>query len=114
MSNISSDFPTRQPAPKIGSNGNWWVWDTVGGSYVDSGFSAHGLVGPQGERGIQGEKGDKGDKGDTGETGAKGDKGDKGDTGRSGGAVIGQTLDADGMYINEINTVTAEWTGGNY
>lgn len=45
-------------APRIGENGNWWLWDTAGGAYVDSGFSAHGLVGPQGP------KGDKGDPGD--------------------------------------------------
>lgn len=34
--------------------------------------------------------------------------------GRDGGAVIGQTLDSDGMYVNEINTVNAVWTGGSY
>lgn len=34
--------------------------------------------------------------------------------GRDGGAVIGQTLDDDGMYVNEINMVNAEWTGGSY
>lgn len=80
------DKPSVFAAPMIGDNDNWFVW-TPGAGYVDTGISAKG---------------------------EKGDKGDKGDTGRSGGAVIGQTLDADGMYINEINTVNAEWTGGSY
>jgi len=40
MSNISSDFPTRQPAPKIGENGTWLEWDEQTGDYVDTGVSA--------------------------------------------------------------------------
>lgn len=39
---IQSDFPTRQPAPKIGSNGNWWEWDELAQAYVDTGVSAGG------------------------------------------------------------------------
>lgn len=62
-------------APKIGENGNWWLWDTVNGLFVDSGFSANGLVGPQGERGPQG---------------------------YSGGATIEPTQEEDGFYVNDI------------
>ena len=29
-------------SPKIGSNGNWWVWDFEAGAYVDTGVAASG------------------------------------------------------------------------
>ena len=31
-------------SPKIGSNGNWWVWDFEAGAYVDTGVAASGGV----------------------------------------------------------------------
>lgn len=39
---IQSDFPTRQPAPKIGENGNWWEWDELTQAYVDTGRPSRG------------------------------------------------------------------------
>lgn len=42
MSNISSDFPARQPAPKIGENGTWLEWDAQTQAYVDTGVVAGG------------------------------------------------------------------------
>jgi len=42
MSNISSDFPTRQPAPKIGENGTWLEWDELTQAYVDTGRPSRG------------------------------------------------------------------------
>ena len=77
-------------SPIIGTNGNWFTWDTATETYVDTGVSAtgpQGEVGPKGdpgEAGPQGLKGDKGDTGETGATGPKGDKGDKGDPGETG------------------------------
>ena len=32
-------------SPKIGNNGNWWVWDFNAGAYVDTGVAASGGVG---------------------------------------------------------------------
>ena len=31
-------------SPKIGSNGNWWVWDFEAGAYADTGVAASGGV----------------------------------------------------------------------
>lgn len=31
-------------SPKIGNNGNWWVWDFKAGAYVDTGVAASGGV----------------------------------------------------------------------
>lgn len=41
-------------APRIGENGNWWIWSAEDGKYKDSGVAA---TGPQGQQGIQGETG---------------------------------------------------------
>ncbi len=46
--------------PYVGENGNWYVFDSGSGSFVDSGAKAQGPIG---------DKGDKGDKGDTPEKG---------------------------------------------
>lgn len=46
--------------PYIGGNGNWFVWDSTLGEFVDSGKPS---------RGTRGQKGDKGDTGDTGNDG---------------------------------------------
>lgn len=55
--------------PIIGENGNWYIYDVNAESYIDTGTSAKGEMGPQG---VQGEKGDKGD---AGEQGAQGEAG---------------------------------------
>ena len=39
---IQSDFPTRQPAPKIGENGTWLEWDELTQAYVDTGKPSRG------------------------------------------------------------------------
>ena len=39
---ILSNFPTAQPAPIVGENGNWWVWDAQTQAYVDTGVVAGG------------------------------------------------------------------------
>lgn len=39
---IQSDFPTRQPAPKIGENGTWLEWDELTQAYVDTGRPSRG------------------------------------------------------------------------
>lgn len=63
-------------APII-QNGEWYIWDTDTGDYIDSGVSATGPEGPQGETGPTGETGAPGPKGDPGEGvptgGAEGD-----------------------------------------
>lgn len=56
--------------PYIGTNGNWFIYDSTYKTYVDSGKKAQGEQGPQGAKGEQGEKG---------ETGPQGNKGEKGD-----------------------------------
>ena len=82
---ILSNFPTAQPAPIVGENGNWWVWDEQTRAYVDSGkpsrgeTGARGAQGPQGPAGATGPQGPKGDTGDTGPTGPTGPQGPKGD-----------------------------------
>ena len=44
----------QKQAPKIGQNGNWWIYDAVTECYLDSGYPARGAQGPQG---VQGEPG---------------------------------------------------------
>lgn len=61
--------------PYVGTNGNWYVWNTTSGQFVDSGKPS---------RGATGSKGDKGDKGDQGEQGIQGIQGNKGDQGIQG------------------------------
>lgn len=39
---ILSNFPTAQPAPIVGQNGNWWVWDAQTRAYVDTGRPSQG------------------------------------------------------------------------
>lgn len=39
---ILSNFPTAQPAPIVGQNGNWWVWDAQTQAYVDTGRPSRG------------------------------------------------------------------------
>ena len=62
---ILSNFPTAQPAPIVGENGNWWVWDAQTRVYVDSGKTSRGETGARGADGAPGQKGDKGDSGGT-------------------------------------------------
>lgn len=91
--------------PYIGANGNWYVWNTATGQYVDSGVDASITIRigststlPAGSNATVTNSGTstdpifnfgipqglKGDTGNTGPQGAKGDKGDKGDTGNTG------------------------------
>lgn len=42
------------PAPQIGNNGNWFVWDANTLAYVDTGVHAQGEPGPQGPPGQSG------------------------------------------------------------
>ena len=44
-------------APIIGQNGNWWLWNTAAGAYVDSELPSRGETG---DTGPQGPKGDNG------------------------------------------------------
>ena len=46
--------------PYIGGNGNWFVWDSTLGEFVDSGKPSRGQQGIQGIQGEQGETGDDG------------------------------------------------------
>ena len=62
---ILSNFPTAQPAPIVGENGNWWVWDAQTRAYVDTGDPSRGETGARGADGAPGPKGDKGDSGGT-------------------------------------------------
>ena len=95
-------------APRVGSYGNWEVWDQSANAYADTGvpaageppaigsngnwlilgedtgFPATGPMGPQGPKGDTGETGPQGPKGDTGDTGPQGPKGDQGDPGQDG------------------------------
>ena len=62
-------------APRIGSNGNWYYWDTLLGQWVDTGVKAKGETGPrgiQGEQGIQGVPGIQGIQGVPGKDGING------------------------------------------
>lgn len=43
--------------PKVGENGNWFIWDAELGDYKDSGVYATGPVGPQGKDGPVGPPG---------------------------------------------------------
>ena len=43
--------------PKIGDNGNWFVYSQESGAFVDTGISAKGPKGEQGQQGLQGEDG---------------------------------------------------------
>ena len=82
--------------PYVGTNGNWYVWNTNSGQFVDSGKPSRGTKGDKGDPGVKGDKGDPGAKGDPGKQGEpfvyddftaeqlaalKGAKGDKGDPG---------------------------------
>ena len=77
-------------APRIGENGNWWIWDAELEEYVDTGDpsrgepGATGDQGPQGIQGPQGETGPQGPVGETGPAGPAGPQGPKGDTGDAG------------------------------
>ena len=62
---ILSNFPTAQPAPIVGENGNWWVWDAQTRVYVDTGDPSRGETGARGADGAPGPKGDTGDSGGT-------------------------------------------------
>ncbi len=62
---ILSNFPAGRPAPTVGENGNWWVWDEQTRAYVDSGKPSRGETGARGADGATGPKGDKGDSGGT-------------------------------------------------
>ena len=42
--------------PKI-QNGTWWLWDSEQKTYIDTGSSARGEIGPQGKQGEKGEPG---------------------------------------------------------
>ena len=57
---ILSNFPTAQPAPIVGQNGNWWVWDAHTRVYVDTGDPSRGETGPAGPQGPKGDTGDSG------------------------------------------------------
>lgn len=75
----------QQHGPKIGENGNWWIWDAETGEYTDSGSPSSGTPGPAGPQGPKGDtgpagpEGPQGPKGDTGPAGPEGPQGPKGD-----------------------------------
>ena len=48
---------TEKFVPRIGDNGNWYVYDFKENTYVDTGVSAQGPQGEQGEMGAVGESG---------------------------------------------------------
>lgn len=58
--------------PCIGENGNWFVWDSELGEFVDSGVYATGPKGDVGPQGIQGEQGVQGENGADGHTPERG------------------------------------------
>lgn len=120
--------------PYIGSNGNWFIWDTATMAYKDTGIAASGPVGATGEKGEKGEPGDdgvscthewngttltitsasgsssadlKGEKGDTGPTGATGATGPKGEKGETGQGF--KVID----YFDTINALKAAVTSPN-
>ena len=120
--------------PYIGTNGNWFVWDTETMAYTDTGIPATGPQGAKGDKGDVGAmgangvscthewngttltvtsasgsssadlKGDKGDTGATGPAGATGPKGEKGDTGQG-----FKVLD----YYDTLNALKAAITSPN-
>lgn len=71
--------------PIIGEDGNWWLWASDLGQYVDSGVNAYGPAGPQGGQGPKGDTGEQGPQGPEGPKGETGPKGDKGEAGPQGG-----------------------------
>lgn len=44
-------------APVIGNDGDWYVYDSENGQYVNTGWASRGAVGPQGEKGDPGPAG---------------------------------------------------------
>ncbi|WP_195986220.1 collagen-like protein [Clostridium sp. D33t1_170424_F3] len=52
-----------ESCPYIGENDNWYEWDMETDAFIDSGVSAHGLMGLAGPRGAVGPQGPKGDPG---------------------------------------------------
>lgn len=74
-------------SPKIGGNGNWFLWNSTVDSFVDTGISATGPEGQQGPQGPTGSPGPKGDPGITTMTQAAYDA-----------AVAAGTIDADTWY----------------
>ena len=70
--------------PKIGTNGNWIVYDARTGTYQDTGVHAQGATGAPGATGPAGPRGDTGPAGPRGETGPQGPQGEQGIRGPAG------------------------------
>ncbi len=82
---------TEKFVPKIGENGNWYIYDFKNDEYIDTGVNGAGY---------RGERGEKGDKGDRGERGEKGDRGEKGESGHSPARGIDYWTEADKSEIS--------------
>ena len=107
---IQSDFPTRQPAPKIGENGTWLEWDELTQAYVDTGNPSRGETG---ERGADGAPGPQGPAGATGPQGPKGDPGGPSDVTLGVlGASVGQTVKIKTVDANGSPTAWEAAAGG--
>lgn len=107
---ILSNFPAGRPAPIVGENGNWWVWNEQTRVYVDSGKPSRGETGARGAQGPQGPAGA------TGPQGPKGDPGGPSDvTLGLLGASVGQTVKIKTVDANGKPTVweAADMASGN-
>lgn len=107
---ILSNFPTAQPAPIVGQNGNWWVWDAQTRVYVDTGYPSRGETGA---RGADGAPGPQGPAGATGPQGPKGDPGGPSDVTLGVlGASVGQTVKIKTVDANGSPTAWEAAAGG--
>ena len=107
---ILSNFPTAQPAPIVGENGNWWVWNEQTRVYVDTGDPSRGETGA---RGADGAPGPQGPAGATGPQGPKGDPGGPSDVTLGVlGASVGQTVKIKTVDANGSPTAWEAAAGG--
>lgn len=86
-------------APYIGENNNWFVYENISESYIDSGVKAIGEQGPKGD------KGDKGDQGIPGIQGIPGPKGDDGADGTNGTVINRGSFTISSVTANTDNTI---------
>lgn len=100
--------------PYVGTNGNWYVWDTTSGQFVDSGKPSRGATGSKGDKGdkgdqgIQGIQGKQGEKGDQGIQGIQGIQGEKGDTGAA--ASVLSAVSAFQVSASGTQVPTGSWS----